>query len=365
MNRLGLTENQQILLRTLVKCDDEGRLPEKGFVHLMPGDDKYLLHGCKIELASTADLDALCDIGLLESRIYSPHPVYRITDAGRKAVEDAPHSPPAGSRIQCPAGCRFFITHSSKDGAFAQTLYDDLRRHGFDGFLDSDSIRPGDKIPGKINRGLEDCDLFLPILSFASLQSRWCEDEISAALMRNNAPEQGGRPRIIPILIDECQDEVPWLLRIRRYISFAGRYDEAIEELLASLSDSKSSATALGSNGSTPAVRSPTAPMSSHQWDGIQERASSLIRNLENFRSSDPQAVAVSASMPYRRALTQLRESFANWEIYIAPYLSEEERTVVHSIGQDNLGMKNLAKGEEVMRIRDIIFRFTHQVTCR
>ena len=132
-------------------------------------------------------------------------------------------------------GVKFFITHSHADNAFAQRFANDLRRSGLDGFFDIYSIRLGDNIPVKISKGLSECDIYMPILSRVALASPWCEEEISAAIMLSTLPNQLGRPRIIPVLIEDCQVRISQqypLLLTRLYVSFVGRYDEALQELL-------------------------------------------------------------------------------------------------------------------------------------
>jgi TIR domain len=81
---------------------------------------------------------------------------------------------------------KFFITHSWKDIGFAQRLSDDLNASGLKGFFDMYSIEPGDDIAMRINKGLEECDVYIPILSFAALESPWCKEEINAALTLSN-----------------------------------------------------------------------------------------------------------------------------------------------------------------------------------
>ena len=130
---------------------------------------------------------------------------------------------------------RFFITHSWRDNAFAQKLCDDLRANGFAGFLDVYSIHLGDDIPREINRGLEECDVYIPILSFDALKSKWCEHEINAAITLGKESERNGRPTIIPILAEDCRSALPPLLKPLRYVNFAGRYQAAVEELLAGI----------------------------------------------------------------------------------------------------------------------------------
>lgn len=127
------------------------------------------------------------------------------------------------------------MTHAHADNAFAQRLADDLRRLGLDGFFDIYSIKPGDNIPVNINKGLADCDVYMPILSIAALDSPWCEEEITTAITLSRRRERYGRPRIIPVLIEDCESQIaqkyPSLLT-RLYVSFVGNYEEALRELL-------------------------------------------------------------------------------------------------------------------------------------
>lgn len=127
---------------------------------------------------------------------------------------------------------RFFITHSWRDNDFAQLLVDDLKACGMDGFFDVYSIHPGDNIPKRISEGLDACDVYIPILSNAAFSSPWCDWELSAAIQLRNTRGRQGRPKIIPLLVDDCQDKIPAILRPVAYIDFVGRYDKAFEQLL-------------------------------------------------------------------------------------------------------------------------------------
>jgi formylglycine-generating enzyme required for sulfatase activity len=125
---------------------------------------------------------------------------------------------------------RFFITHSWKDIEFAKRLCNDLRAHGLEGFFDAYSIQLGDNVPSRIARGLEDCDVYLPLLSPAALASKWSELEISAAIVLNRDHARNERPRIISVVAEKCT--VPVLLRTFLYVDFVGRYDDALRDLL-------------------------------------------------------------------------------------------------------------------------------------
>ena len=127
---------------------------------------------------------------------------------------------------------KFFITHSSKDNEFAKRLSDDLCASGLGGFFDMHSIQPGDDFVARINKGLEECNVFIPILSFAALKSPWCIEEINAAISLSNQPSRDGRPRIISVLIEDCVAAMPPLLQNRLYINFEVAYLSALWELL-------------------------------------------------------------------------------------------------------------------------------------
>ena len=123
---------------------------------------------------------------------------------------------------------KFFITHSWDDIDFARRLCDDLRANGLDGFFDERSIRPGESIPKRIERGLEECDIYIPVFSPAALKSPWCDWEIDMAIMMNR--EHRGRPLIIPVIAEKCS--LPRRLRHLLYVDFVNRYDDALNDLL-------------------------------------------------------------------------------------------------------------------------------------
>jgi hypothetical protein len=127
---------------------------------------------------------------------------------------------------------KFFITHSWEDIEFAKRLSDDLRTSGLEGFFDEYSIKPGDDLVARINKGLKECDVYIPILSFAALESPWCNEEINAAIVLSNQASRKGRPKIVSVLIENCVAEMPPLLQTRLYINFETAYLSALWELL-------------------------------------------------------------------------------------------------------------------------------------
>lgn len=127
---------------------------------------------------------------------------------------------------------KFFITHSSKDIELAQRLRDDLQASSLEGFFDMYSIQPGDDFVARINKGLEDCDIYIPVLSFAALESPWCKEEINAAISLSAQPSRQGRPRIISALVEDCVAALPPLLHSKLYLRFDVAYLTALLELL-------------------------------------------------------------------------------------------------------------------------------------
>ncbi|HEY0377748.1 MAG TPA: toll/interleukin-1 receptor domain-containing protein [Pyrinomonadaceae bacterium] len=127
---------------------------------------------------------------------------------------------------------RFFITHSRTDVEFARRLGADLEASGLGGFIDMYSIHPGDDFVARINKGLEECDVHIPILSFDALKSLWCKEEINAAIALSNQPSRQGRPIIISVLVEDCAAEMPPLLQNRLHLNFGRAYLSALWKLL-------------------------------------------------------------------------------------------------------------------------------------
>ena len=94
-------------------------------------------------------------------------------------------------------------------------------------WLDAWEIYPGDSIVGGIDRGLKECTHFVILLSKHSEGSPWVRDEIRAALHRGIST---GSPKIIPIVLQECQ--IPELLRDLKRIDYSEGYEETIDALL-------------------------------------------------------------------------------------------------------------------------------------
>ncbi len=127
---------------------------------------------------------------------------------------------------------KVFITHSWNDIEFARRLYQDLKTLGFPLWFDDKTLKPGHRLAQEISQGLEWCDIYIPVISRAALASKWCWEEINAAITLSNRTGRGDRPRIISALAEDCEHELPALLGSRMYINFARNYDTSLRELI-------------------------------------------------------------------------------------------------------------------------------------
>jgi TolB-like protein/Flp pilus assembly protein TadD len=71
-------------------------------------------------------------------------------------VETAPSAPPPGA---------VFVSYASEDALAAVRISEALRAAGIDVWLDQDALRGGDSWDAKIKKQIQDCALFLPVIS--------------------------------------------------------------------------------------------------------------------------------------------------------------------------------------------------------
>ncbi|NOU17231.1 MAG: toll/interleukin-1 receptor domain-containing protein [Bacteroidales bacterium] len=120
-----------------------------------------------------------------------------------------------------------FISHSSKDKLFADKLVKDLTKVGVPVWYDKFDIQLGDSIPGKINEGISNSKHFIIILSKNATNSKWVNEELNAALIKQiNLTGTF----IIPLLLEDC--DVPPLLSHRAFADFRKDYKIGIDEIL-------------------------------------------------------------------------------------------------------------------------------------
>lgn len=124
-----------------------------------------------------------------------------------------------------------FISYSRNDLEIAEKIVSVLAESKLDTWIDWKSIPKGEKFEHEIYQGIEGAAVFLFLISPNSVQSEWCQKEISHAL-RN-------KKRIIPILIkDTDESSIPGGISERNWIHCRENRDDfnkAITEILSTI----------------------------------------------------------------------------------------------------------------------------------
>jgi hypothetical protein len=94
-----------------------------------------------------------------------------------------------------------FISHSSKDKAFAERLHADLQNKGVRCWFAPHDMPIGAKILDTIDEAIRLRDKVLLVLSETSMTSAWVAKEVHTALAEE---EQHGRPVLFPIRVDDA-----------------------------------------------------------------------------------------------------------------------------------------------------------------
>ena len=118
-----------------------------------------------------------------------------------------------------------FISYSSKDERYIKKMTQMLEKMGITYWIAPDMIPAGSNYAREIPSAIQNCDIFLLVLSKASQQSIWVEKEIDSASYY--------RKTIVPFQIDDSPmtDMFRFYLNNVQTIYCANRPKDAIEEL--------------------------------------------------------------------------------------------------------------------------------------
>jgi hypothetical protein len=122
---------------------------------------------------------------------------------------------------------QLFISYSRADLATATRLADDLARQGYGIWLDVRSIPHGANWDNEVERGINESDVMLVLLSPSSTASQNVADEWSYFIEKHK--------KILPLMIQPC--EVPFRLSRRQRVDFTRNYDQGLSELLRALNE--------------------------------------------------------------------------------------------------------------------------------
>ena len=121
-----------------------------------------------------------------------------------------------------------FLSHSSRDRAFADKLAETLRRHGVPVWYSETNIVGAQQWHDEIGKALSRCNWFLLVLSPAATKSRWVKRELFCALEDARYDD-----RIVPIIKRPCDPKrLSWTLSSMEHIDFRSSNSEGFTDLL-------------------------------------------------------------------------------------------------------------------------------------
>lgn len=120
---------------------------------------------------------------------------------------------------------KVFVSHSSLDKEIVRQLATEIRAEGIEAWFDEWEIQPGDSVVEKINVGIQECQIFIIVISHNSVASKWVQEELNAATIRRIQENA----HIIPVRLDAS--EVPPLLATLHYIDLAN-YQTGFKKLI-------------------------------------------------------------------------------------------------------------------------------------
>jgi hypothetical protein len=122
-----------------------------------------------------------------------------------------------------------FLSHNFADKPFVRRLGADLESRGCRVWLDENEIRVGESLRGRVEQGLNDCDVVLLVWSRAAAQSGWVDAELGAAFIRRVQSQA----TLIPLRLDDTP--LPLIIQDIKYADFRVDYRAALRSLLVAL----------------------------------------------------------------------------------------------------------------------------------
>ncbi len=123
---------------------------------------------------------------------------------------------------------KIFFSYSRADGSeFALKLALDLKKEGFNVWIDQEDIRAGSEWDLEIEKALETCDCLLFIETEKSVTSNNVLDEVYYALEE--------KKKVIPIIV--VDSKTPFRLQRLQHIDFSKNYNSGLNLLINELKD--------------------------------------------------------------------------------------------------------------------------------
>ena len=136
--------------------------------------------------------------------------------------------PESQNPVAGPGDGDVFLSYASEDRAIAEKLAEGLRKYRLSVWFDKSELEAGDAWSNRIEHGIENCALFLPVISRESLaeQNRrryfWREWNKAIEMAEGMAP---GEEFIVPVVVDQIrldQSELPEAISSKQGVNLPG-----------------------------------------------------------------------------------------------------------------------------------------------
>jgi TIR domain len=123
-----------------------------------------------------------------------------------------------------------FLSHSRADKPLARRIAVDLSMSGIKVWFDEWKIKVGHSITQCIERGLDDADFVIVLLTSHSVSSGWVQKEWRSRI-GDEASSHG--IYILPVLAEDC--EIPRLLKDKKYADIRNNYNSGLRDLITAI----------------------------------------------------------------------------------------------------------------------------------
>ena len=172
------------------------------------------------------------------------------------------------------APARVFISNHGKVNGLARRLSDTLGLNSIERFQykDTDAIKTGAEWPAKIKQELQDCQLFVALISNGYWDSEWCRREIRVALERRKK----GTLRVLPYRVDRSNVGFMGDVQVTDLVADEQRAAQqvflAIDKALKEADDSGETRSPMLPGASLEAVVDALRHFSAAQWNTLLRR---------------------------------------------------------------------------------------------
>jgi hypothetical protein len=232
-----------------------------------------------------------------------------------------------------------FISYSRRDSELVTRLYEDIQAQGLAVWMDRNAIEAGTLWRSSIVAGIEECRVFLLVVSAASQQSRNVAKELALA-------ESNGKP-ILPVLIDKTPIQADFgycLAGIQFVDMFRKGYADCLAEILAAIPRLSAEPASNAAAAASGVVTQPGEMVAVVAHQDVAERQSS-----QTFAS--PPAAAAPEEPPPARSGPQTSTSPLSCELLanLHEIISEELGPVVQLLWSETFAQDLLVQPEAMV----------------